>query len=399
MRIKHLLAATLLIFNMASLSFGKNQDANLDYERAHKNVRKLQKNIEKKKDEAAHLSQREKETASELERIENSIRQQSSRLAHFTRVLQQKEADCSNAERRLAEAEQEAEHYRRQARSRIISYYKFGNTDLIKLVLASRSIPDLFARQEGLRFILRNDMGILSEYRSRIDLLGRKRQELLASRETVKQLKEKIGSETLKLEALRRGKAYLLTSISKKQQECQRDLMELEKAAESLNHTIRTLEREMEKKAARDKPSPSLGFTALKGKLDPPIKGGRIVGLFGRERRSSSGASIVRNGIDILATQGTEIHCVYTGRVIYAGNIKGYGNILILDHADKYYSLYAHAAKFTKQVGNLVKKGETIGTLGGSGSPLGDTLYFEIRHGGQPENPLSWINTAMLAFN
>lgn len=366
-------------------------------ESAGKNVKSIKKNIQKKKDEASRLRQRQKEIAADLERVEGSIRQQSVRLAQLGYLLKQKETECINAGKRLSQATEEAEVFKGLARARMVSYYKFGSVDLFELFLSSRSIPDLFAREEGLRFILRNDLRTLAEYKSRTDALDRERQKLAAAKQSLVETKDKVRVEAAKLESMRQNRAELLASVTQKERECEREVKELEKAAETLNQTIKSLQADMEKKS-RERVIPSLGFTALKGKLEPPLRG-RVVGLFGRERRSSSGAVIIRNGIDIQAAAGAEIKSVYTGRVIYSGYLKGYGNILILDHADKYYSLYAHASKFVKQVGSLVKRGEVIGALGDSETDFEETLYFEIRHGGKPENPLIWLNAAALGFN
>jgi septal ring factor EnvC (AmiA/AmiB activator) len=79
---------------------------------------------------------------------------------------------------------------------------------------------------------------------------------------------------------------------------------------------------------------------------------------------------------------------VWKGRVLYASPLKGFGNLMIIDHGDKYYSLYAHAASFTRKTGDLVGAGDVIAFSGHEGR---DALYFEIRHRGEPVDPLPWL--------
>lgn len=368
------------------------------YEQERRKVDNIQTQIQERKKEASRLTEKEQGILSALGRLEDSIDRQNARMEDLAWNLNQKREYLAQAEQRLKETEDEVRHLKEQARHRVVSYYKFGPVGLMNMVFSSHSLPDLFARQEALRFMLRKDGEAISTYQAKLNELLQIRQEILASNQALQQMKEKVQIEALHLEKLRQERADLLAAVCRKKRECLQDITELQESAERLNATIRALQRKMEEEV-RQKPDtqPLRGFAAQKGKLDPPVKG-KVIGLFGRVRRSKSGATIVRNGIDIQAPAGTEIRSIYTGRVIYVGNLRGYGNITILDHGDKYYSLYAHASEFFKEVGSLVKKGETIGLVGAVGYLLGECLYFEIRNGGKPENPLSWINARRLVF-
>ncbi|MFH1147064.1 MAG: peptidoglycan DD-metalloendopeptidase family protein [Pseudomonadota bacterium] len=397
-----LLAASLVTVCALSSVFclaARDGADSTEYKKARVKAGDLKEDIERKKGEAALLEKREKTLLSELDNLESLINLQNTRLDDLTRTLKEQEAECREMEQRLLEFQDRIDSMKSQARSRIVSYYKFGPVGLMNLLFNSQSVPDLFARQEGLRFMLRKDMQTISVFQKQADLLEQKQKEASQAGTQAERVRNDIKIETEKLEALHRSKSDLLVSVHRRKQTCLEDIKELEKSAERINETIRTLQREKERKTVPDRDVPS-GFAALRGKLDPPVKGGRVVGLFGRERRTLPGVKIVRSGIDIQASAGTEIRSIYTGRVIYSGYLKGYGNVLILDHADKYYSLYAQASRFHKQVGNLVKRAEVIGVIAESGDSLfGENLYFEIRHGGKPQNPLLWINGASLAFD
>ena len=82
---------------------------------------------------------------------------------------------------------------------------------------------------------------------------------------------------------------------------------------------------------------------------------------------------------------------IEAGQVLYANPFKGYGNLLIVDHGDSYYSLYAQASELLVQVGDRVKRNQVVGRTGEGGALNGPALYFEIRHQGKPENPLEWL--------
>lgn len=393
------IAIPLLVILYVVAPVSAKVDLKTKYEREREKADKIYKRIQEREKEASRLTKKERIILSALGRLENLIDRQNARLEDLTFALEQKRADLAQTEQSLRETEIEVQHLKEQAKRRVISYYKFGPVGFMNIIFSSYSIPDLFMRQEALRFMLRKDGEAISTFQSKTDLLSQMRQEILVSSQALQRLKEKKQIEARHLEQLRQERAVLLSTVCQEKKECLHDIRELQQAAENLNATIQALQRKIEEDA-QQKPDSRLspGFAAQKGKLDPPVKG-RVVGLFGRVRRSESGATIIRNGIDIEASMGTEICSIYTGRVIYIGNLKGYGNIIILDHGDKYYSLYAHVSKFFKEVGNLVKKGETIGLAGAAGHLLGKCLYFEIRHGGKPENPLSWLDMTKLTFD
>ena len=93
----------------------------------------------------------------------------------------------------------------------------------------------------------------------------------------------------------------------------------------------------------------------------------------------------------IPAPEGAEIKAIHHGRVVYADWLRGQGLLLIIDHGEGYLSLYGHNRSLQREVGDWVKPGDIIATVGASGGATSPGLYFEIRHDGQPVNPSSWI--------
>jgi murein DD-endopeptidase MepM/ murein hydrolase activator NlpD len=112
---------------------------------------------------------------------------------------------------------------------------------------------------------------------------------------------------------------------------------------------------------------------------------------FGRETHPRFGTETVRTGIDIEAAEGTPIRAVAPGAVAYRGWLKGYGNLLVLDHGDGYYTLYAHASQILVDEGDQVKGGELVGRVGETGSVEGPRLHFEVRYQSRAEDPQLWL--------
>jgi septal ring factor EnvC (AmiA/AmiB activator) len=129
---------------------------------------------------------------------------------------------------------------------------------------------------------------------------------------------------------------------------------------------------------------------ALRGRLTWPVSG-RVVGEFGPQVHPRFGTKTFRNGIDIEVSQGTAIVAPFPGHVVYSGWFRGYGNLVILDHGNEYFTLYGHAAEIKVNEGDDVRQGQPIATVGDSGSLGGPHLYFEVRHQGKPQDPVTWL--------
>lgn len=129
-------------------------------------------------------------------------------------------------------------------------------------------------------------------------------------------------------------------------------------------------------------------FAALRGQLRLPVKG-TIAGRFGTPR-AEGGASW--KGIFIRAAEGAEVKAVAGGAVVFSDWLRGFGNLLIIDHGDDFLSVYGNNESLLAAVGASVKAGESVATVGNSGGNPDSGLYFELRHRGQPFDPLKWAS-------
>lgn len=128
-------------------------------------------------------------------------------------------------------------------------------------------------------------------------------------------------------------------------------------------------------------------FAKLKGNLRLPTRG-TVAGRFGAVREGGG----TWKGLFIRAGAGSDVKAVATGRVVFADWMRGFGNLLIVDHGDAYLSIYGYNDSLLKQVGERVKGGEAIATVGNSGGNSESGLYFELRHEGQAIDPMKWAS-------
>jgi len=127
-----------------------------------------------------------------------------------------------------------------------------------------------------------------------------------------------------------------------------------------------------------------------------PIRGA-IRSVFGPRRDPINGRPRFHKGIDIAAPQGTPIQAAAAGTVVFAGRNKGYGNMVMIEHADGRRTLYAHAKSLFVKVGSTVSAGQTIAAVGSTGHSTGPHVHFEIRVGDQAINPLTALTNDFLA--
>jgi murein hydrolase activator len=128
-------------------------------------------------------------------------------------------------------------------------------------------------------------------------------------------------------------------------------------------------------------------FASLKGRLKLPVRG-ELANQFGGAREEPGSSW---KGLFIRSVTGETVHAVADGRVVYADWLRGFGNLLILDHGQGFMSLYAYNEGLLRQVGDPVRGGDAVARVGSSGAAAESGLYFELRRDGKPFDPMRWV--------
>lgn len=209
------------------------------------------------------------------------------------------------------------------------------------------------------------------------------------------QLRDEEQAQRKQLEAEQREHQQVLARVSKQIEQQRKQLSTLKRNEERLSQLVDRITRELRNRpeALRNErlPDGSLGgtpFAQLKGRLSLPVRG-ELRNRFGSPREDSG---LSWKGLFIAAPSGQDVKAVATGRVVFADWLRGFGNLLILDHGGGYMSLYGNNETVYKQVGDTVKAGETVAQVGNSGGNGDSGLYFEMRRQGKPFDPLTWVN-------
>jgi septal ring factor EnvC (AmiA/AmiB activator) len=284
--------------------------------------------------------------------------------------------------------------------------YVGGQSDAVKLLL-NREDPNEIARQlHYLGYISRSRSELLASLRGNLAQLDRLSGETRRKGAELRSLQDEEARQKQRLEREQAERQRVYAEVSSDIAKSRRQLSTLKKDEERLTALMERLAREAAaREAARKKkqgkddkrlsnrnlPDADSGggaFRQLKGRLRLPVIG-ELTNRFG-SRRKDSGLSW--KGLFISAVEGREVKAIAGGKIVYADWLRGFGNLLILDHGDGYMSLYGNNQSLLKQAGEDAAAGDTIASVGASGGNPESGLYFELRYQGKPFDPLPWVN-------
>ena len=238
----------------------------------------------------------------------------------------------------------------------------------------------------------------IDETRKNISVTKKSTKKILKN---VTQLRKKKEKNAKKLEKKKKAKKLTLNKISKKLKSQKSKKLKLQQDEKKLSSLVKNLmlklkaqekRRKAEKKDTKkdkkvvDKRAYKVNFAKLKKKLKLPVKG-KVIYKY-NAKRSDTGTRW--KGLFIKAKEGSNVKSVASGQVVFSDWLRGFGNIIIIDHGKSYMSLYGNNDSLLKQKGEFIKGGEVIALSGNSGGNNYNGLYYELRHNGKPFNPLKW---------
>jgi septal ring factor EnvC (AmiA/AmiB activator) len=346
---------------------------------------------------ASRLKGKENVELTRLRRTErelNLTRKRLRTLQHKRRTLDQ-QLDVTRAD--VERNTQALQLQRAKLARRLRSVYKFGAGRELEFLLSPRSFGQLLARWDFLVMVAEQDRLLLEEVRGRKEEVEASQHRLELNLTDVQRTAKRTTAENARLDQLRRERAGTVKTIKTQRAVFEAAAADLEKTARSIQRLLVDLERRRKAEADRARaegrnPQPYSGdFAKGQGALDWPARG-PLVGHFGPETHPKWGTVTPNNGIDIQVPLGTAVRAVAKARVEYTSeDYASYGQMLILNHGDGFFTLYAHLSQILVSVGQEVTPGQVIAHSGDSGSLKGAVLHFEVRRGGTALDPEQWL--------
>lgn len=342
-------------------------------------LRKVRERREALSRELERLRGEEQSLLGEVERLELEVRLRGEELREIQLGLQRTQAQMDATVRRLRELTRSLDAARPLLASHARALYKLGELSYLRLLLSVDRPSDFFRGYRFVTTLARRDNARIATFRTDLASLHAQQAELeRRTRESIA-LRSQLEAARRNLDAQRRRKTALLTSIVEKKETHAAYVKELEEAEGKLRALLLGMaEGEV-----------AVPIAAFRGTLPWPSPG-RLRSGFGRHKHPRFDTYTVQNGIEIDAPAEAPARAVHEGTVVFAERFKGYGLMVVLDHGGKHHSLYAHLAETSVQVGQRVAAGDVLGTVGASGTE-GASLYFEMRFQGRPEDPVEWL--------
>jgi murein hydrolase activator len=276
--------------------------------------------------------------------------------------------------------------------------YLSGQPEPLRLLL-NRQDPNEISREvHYLGYISRARAELIAALRGDLSDLDRLAVETQVKAQELARLQVDEAAQKQQIERERRAHAAVLKKVSDQIGRQRKQIVRLKRNEERLAKLVERLARELARPPARERrsrneqlPEPAAAgtgtFAELKGRLKLPVIG-ELANRYGSPRADSG---LSWKGLFIAAHQGQEVRAVASGRVVFADWLRGFGNLMILDHGGGYLSLYGNNESLYRQVGDVVKMGDPVAAVGATGGNPETGLYFELRFQGKPLDPLTWV--------
>jgi len=353
-----------------------------DLDTSRRQLHQVEERLERAIADLAAKKKVETDLSVDLNLIDRQLRGMQRKADTARRRLAELDREVTSAQLKLERSRKEVETLRSQVQQRLTALYKSEEAGMLKAIFSARSLSQLFEDYDFFGRVVRHDRLLLDDFRDKVQQRQIALERMTA---TLKQQQEAATALKHQEEDLRRShqvKTRFLKAVRKDRSALNSMIIALQEKAERLTALVDELSTDSPAKGT----STAL-FALQKGILPWPVRGPVKVS-FGRTRHPDLGTLFDSQGIEIGAETDSAVKAVWNGKIAFAKSFKGYGNLIIVDHDGGYYTLYAQIDRLQKRVGDPVRQGEVIAYTGYDGS---DHLYFEIRDGRTPIDPLPWI--------
>ncbi|MBG9991218.1 murein hydrolase activator EnvC family protein [Pseudoalteromonas sp. NZS37] len=372
-RINRLIKCGLILTSLVTASAVANED------RTKKDLSEVQNALEQS--QAEYNAQRKK-----IASLQKNLKSHELDIAKNAKALNMAEQSVKETKTQQKELQNKADEldkkhtqFQKILAAQLKSAYMAGGDDYSKMLLNQE---DTAKFERTLSYYNYLNKARIEQIEDLKDL----QKQIVQNQEELVKIQEKLA---LLFDEQKRRQTALLNAQSERQANLKNLQAQLNSTKSSINYlkenqqtlvaTIEELEKEKTQKIEL------LGLNKNKGKLNWPSKG-KLEHTFGQRKHGG----IDWKGVLIGAKEGTNINSVHNGQVVFADWLKGYGWVIVVDHGEGFMSLYGHAQTLLRDVGDMVREGETLALVGQSGGQASSGLYFEIRHKGRAVNPVKW---------
>ena len=293
---------------------------------------------------------------------------------------------------------------------RVRAIYIHGQLNYLQVIMGAKDFSDFANRLELLKRVVRSDYSLLQEIRQQQAAIQLKKDKLEAQRRQLASLESDALHTQQKIAEKKAEQQEVMDEAKAQRAAAEQMEAELQASSNDIMRRIQAHEAKIraQQEAARRQAEAAARAAKAAGRKAPPVPvykpkvigtgrlsrpcGGPVTSPFGYRIHPIFHTKIYHAGVDFGVPSGTPIHAADSGIGIYAGSgMRGYGNVVIIDHGGGLSTLYAHNSSLTVRAGQSVSKGQVIARAGSTGYATGPHCHFEVRRSGAPTNPMGYL--------
>ncbi len=388
---------------------------------AKEDLSDVKQKIEALKKELDSNQEAHHDAADALKESETAISAANRTIHEITQKQKENQGTLVQLKKQSTSINEQLADQQKQLSSMLYAQYAQGDQSYTQLLLQNKNPSQISRDVKYQSYIEKAHAKLIDDMLTTLNHVKKLHVETTEKLQEVADLKAKREAERKELQQQKQEKAKVLNSLASKIAEQRNEIKKLKRDEGNLTNLVEKLAKiaatkpkkkmakkpninkpsneNAEEKPSNNKPEPlakneetpdssysGISFASLKGKLKLPVRGD-LTNRFGSTREDSG---VSWKGIFIKATEGTDVKSVASGRVVFADWMRGFGNLIIVDHGGGYMSLYGNNQSVLKHEGDEVSAGDTIAAVGNSGGNESNGLYYELRKQSRPFDPLSW---------
>ena len=313
--------------------------------------------------------------------LDNKISEIQNRVSLTQQKLDENKKKINQNEQKIKKKQEEIKKLTDALKSRVRVMSKIKPIDYIQIIVSSKTVKDFFSNYSTIKKILEQDRNNLKKLEQAKKELIDISNELKIAREELEKLKKEYETQNTSLISAKKEQEKNLAAI-------QKDMAALQKLEDIKNQEANDIANSI---LALQQANGGYQGPYSGGKLSYPVNNPYVTSPYGYRLHPILKTGRVHTGVDFGGSMGTPIYSAQDGIVIKAGTHSTYGNVVMIDHGGGIVTLYAHCSSINVSVGQVVKRGSMIATIGTTGRSTGPHLHFEVRVNGQHTNPMNYF--------
>jgi septal ring factor EnvC (AmiA/AmiB activator) len=320
----------------------------------------------------------------QLKEIERGIGKLSRRISDIGKQISNKKSELHALRSTRLKHQKQLSRENDYLAEQVYTAFTLGKQEKVKLLFSQQDPQVLQRNLVYYQYFSNARVELIENVQRNIDKIVETEALIREARQALESSQQQLNTQKAQLDKDRLKRQSIIGSLDQQLKQQGGELSKLEDEATQLQQLIDSIQKIFD-----DAPEDEItrqAFADLRGKLAWPVEG-KLRKLFGKTKPLSS---LRWQGVLIEAPGGRYVRAVSHGRVAFADWLRGFGNLVIIDHGNTYLSLYGHNESLFKEAGEWVEAGDVIGSTGNSGGHNKTGLYFEIRRNGKPQNPTQW---------